>query len=100
MSIGRFVEQGPVPRDAQVVGMTWQYPKNDGGPDHRYSYSRQWPVMSVAYATFHSSAGLYLILQASDVATAQAFAHTLQTYQPLSISNGPTTSQTTDSKGH
>ena len=93
-SIGRFVEQGPVPKDAQVVGMTWQFPNKDGGPDRRYSYNRQWPVISVAYASFHSDAGLNLTVQASNVTTAQAFVNTVQSYQPLAIPDSPLTSQT------
>lgn len=95
MSIGRYVEQESVPRDAQVVGTTWQYPNKDGGPDRRYAYNRQWPVISAAYVSFHSAAGLNLTLQASNIATAQLFVTAVQNYQPLTISNSPSTSQPT-----
>jgi hypothetical protein len=50
----RFVEQGSVPRDAQVLGRTWQYVNKDGGPDRRFKDNFEIPV--VLYGTLEIAA--------------------------------------------
>ena len=72
-SPSRFIEDGWVPRDAQVVGHTWKYVRRDGGPDRRFSNNRQLPILSYAHLEIHSSSGLNLHLQVSSISYAQAF---------------------------
>lgn len=45
----RFVEEGPVPRDSQVVDATWRFVNKSGGPDLRFSNNPKLPV--VAYGS-------------------------------------------------
>ena len=49
----RFVESSNVPRDATIVGKTWQYVNKSGGPDRRYKNNRQSNrIPEVTYNTF------------------------------------------------
>jgi hypothetical protein len=49
----RFIEDGRVPSDAQVVDYTWQYANRKGGPDRRFNNNRQLPVC--LYDSLHLS---------------------------------------------
>lgn len=49
----RFIEDGRVPSDAQVVDHTWQYTNKSGGPDRRFNNNRQFPVC--LYDSLHLS---------------------------------------------
>lgn len=69
----RFIEDGVVPRDAQVVGHTWKYVRRDGGPDRRFSNNRQLPIASYAHVEIRSQSGLNLHLQLSSIPFAEAF---------------------------
>lgn len=40
----RFIEDGRVPSDADVVDRTWRYVNKGGGPDKRYKDNKQLPV--------------------------------------------------------
>ncbi|MBI2726203.1 MAG: DUF4236 domain-containing protein [Polaromonas sp.] len=61
----RFVEDGIVPSDATIIGHTWQYVRNDGGPDRRFANNRQLPLCSYHQLNLSSSRGLDLRLMAS-----------------------------------
>lgn len=63
---GQFIESGAVPRDAQVVGHTWQYVNKNGSPDKRYSNNRQLPVCLYGYVTIRGGAGLEIQLCCSN----------------------------------
>lgn len=63
---GRFIENGSVPRDAQVVGQTWQYVNKNGSPDKRYSNNRKLPICLYGYVTITSGSGLSIELSCSD----------------------------------
>ena len=41
----QFREEGSVPRDAEVIGRTWLRVKKDGGPDLRFKYNPQIPIL-------------------------------------------------------
>lgn len=41
----RFQESGPVPSDAEKIGSTYKYINKDGGPDRRFSYNPEIPLM-------------------------------------------------------
>jgi hypothetical protein len=61
----RFVEDGAVAGDAQVVDQTWKYVNKKGGPDRRFKDNRQLPVVLYDELHFSSSSGLNEIIQLS-----------------------------------
>lgn len=70
----RFIEDAAVPRDAQVVGHTWQYVNKDGGPDRRFSHNRQIPIAQYGLLEIRSSTGLNIHLHVSNLGAARYFA--------------------------
>jgi hypothetical protein len=76
----RFVEEGDVPSDAQIVDHTWQYVNKNGGPDRRFSNNRQLPLVLYAYMTIRSGTGLNMLLQSSDLKKAVTFKAGLDRY--------------------
>jgi hypothetical protein len=54
----RFIENGPVPLDADVIGQTWQKVNKDGSPDKRFSGNRQIPVCRYGLITLQSDSGM------------------------------------------
>jgi len=69
----RFVEDEPVPKDAQVVGHTWKYVNKNGTPDQRYKGNKQLPVCLYGQVFLRSSAGLNVELQISNVQNTKDF---------------------------
>lgn len=61
----RFIEGQGVPRDAQVVGHTWQYVNKSGGPDKRYKNNRQLPIVLYSELGFTNATGLDVTIQLS-----------------------------------
>jgi hypothetical protein len=61
----RFIEDGGVPTDAQVVDRTWQYVNKSGGPDRRFKNNRQLPVCLYEELHFASASGLNEVIQLS-----------------------------------
>lgn len=74
----RFVETDPVPKDAQVVGQTWQYVNQNGTPDRRYKNNRQIPVCQYGQVFLRSSSGLNVELQISNIQNARDFAELIE----------------------
>ena len=72
------MEDGYVPRDAKVVGKTWQYVNKDGGPDRRFSNNRQMPVALYGALLIDSGPGFRLELQTSSAAMAEGAAKLLE----------------------
>ena len=70
----RFVETDPVPKDAQVVGQTWQYVNKNGTPDQRYKNNKQIPVCLYGQVILRSASGLNVELQISNNQNAKDFA--------------------------
>ncbi|MFB9991903.1 DUF4236 domain-containing protein [Deinococcus oregonensis] len=52
-----FIQDGTVPRDAQVLHHTWQYVNKNGGPDRRFKNNRKLPVMRYAEVRISSRVG-------------------------------------------
>ena len=69
----RFVECDPVPKDAVVVGSTWQYVNKNGTPDRRYSNNRQLPICQYGVVYLTSGTGLNVEMQFSNVNKTQDF---------------------------
>jgi|HubBroStandDraft_1064217.scaffolds.fasta_scaffold03345_4 hypothetical protein len=73
----RFIESGPVPRDAERVGTTWKYVNKEGGPDRRYKNNPQLPVMRYGELILTSQQGLNFAWQTSRATAAQALSAAL-----------------------
>ena len=58
VGITRFVESEAVPKDAEVVGRTWQFTNKAGGPDRRFKSNRQFPIALYDELELTSSSGL------------------------------------------
>ena len=54
----RFHESQAIPKDAQVIGHTWQYVNKSGGPDKRFSNNRQIPICLYGEVELKSAQGL------------------------------------------
>ncbi|CAN7512427.1 SH3 domain-containing protein [Devosia sp. LjRoot3] len=69
----RFIESEAVPRDASIVGQTWQHPNKSGGPDRRFKNNRQIPIC--LYETMHltSSSGLNELVEFSRTGVVAGF---------------------------
>lgn len=68
-----FIESGAVPKDAEIVGYTWQYVNKNGSPDKRYSNNRQLPKCNYGTIAFKSATGLNVILYISNINNARQF---------------------------
>ena len=73
VSSTRFVESDPVPKDAQIVGQTWQYVNKNGTPDRRHKDNRQLPVCLYGQVLLRSASGLNIELHISNWQNAQDF---------------------------
>jgi hypothetical protein len=60
-----FLETDSVPRDAQVVGQSWQYVNKNGGPDRRFKNNRQIPRVLYQEMGLQGAGGFQKILQIS-----------------------------------
>jgi hypothetical protein len=84
----RFVEDGLVPRDATVVGQTWQHPNKSGGPDRRFANNRQLSIARYGTLGLTSPTGLNLQFQVSSDNLAQEIAEPLRA-TPCQVSVAP-----------
>lgn len=69
----RFIEEERVPKDAEVVGQTWQYVNKSGGPDRRFKDNKEIPIVLYQRIHFQSSSGLNELLQVSNRELAEVF---------------------------
>ncbi|MBK9968424.1 MAG: DUF4236 domain-containing protein [Holophagales bacterium] len=54
----RFIEDGSVPADAEIVDHTWRYPNRSGGPDARFNGNRKIPIALYDLVVLSSPSGL------------------------------------------
>lgn len=73
ISSTNFVESNPVPKDAQIVGQTWQYVNKNGTPDRRYSNNRQLPVCLYGVVRLTSPSGINVEIQISNIQKCRDF---------------------------
>jgi len=76
----RFHESGPVPRDSQQVGTTWQYVNVKGGPDRRFKNNPKRRIMLYGRVTFTTRTGLNLQWDCSRAASARQLARAISSY--------------------
>lgn len=70
----RHQEEEAVPEDAEAVGRTWRYKKEDGRPDRRYANNPEIPILLYGLLKIESSSGLKMSLMASNRDAASRFA--------------------------
>lgn len=70
----RFIEDGRVPSDAQVVDYTWQYANKNGGPDRRFNNNRQIPICLYDSLQLSSPSGLNELFEFSRTGVADGLA--------------------------
>lgn len=73
-----FIENGVTPKDAEIVGHTWQYVNKNGSPDKRYSNNRQLPKCNYGTLVFKSETGLNVIIYISNVNNARQFSNVVK----------------------
>lgn len=61
----RFIEDGQVPPDTDVVDSTWKYANKRGGPDRRFKNNREIPICLYGKLDLSTSTGLLYHLQTS-----------------------------------
>jgi tellurite resistance protein len=68
------VVESSVPRDGRLVGQTWQHTRLDGGPDRRFSYNPQLPIIGYSIVKLTAAGRMdYTFLIASESAAKQFF---------------------------
>ncbi|WP_233259849.1 hypothetical protein [Chitinophaga sp. S165] len=70
----RFIESDSLPRDAEVVGHTWQYVNKKGGPDKRFNNNRKLSICAYSEYIFTSDTGLFEIISTSGKGAMDSFA--------------------------
>lgn len=79
-STERFIEDGVVPSDSDVVDHTWKYANKRGGPDRRFKNNREIPICLYGTLDLTTSAGLLCHLQTSKSDAPQGFSRQYSTY--------------------
>jgi hypothetical protein len=83
----RFIEEGAVPSETQVVGKAWAKSNKDGSPDRRFNDNYQIPVVQYGSLSFTSPSGLHEEYQCSNPVLAERFAKAWNAFQ-AAFSNG------------
>lgn len=73
LDLVRFLEEGDLPGDCEVLDSAWKYQNSDGGPDKRFSENYKIPIVKYAELRLWSKSGFEIVLQASNVAYAEYF---------------------------
>ena len=79
----KFVEEEPLPADANVVDHTWSKVNKDGSPDRRFRDNHQIPICLYGHIELSSGTGLNEAYSFSDHEKAKAFAEAFGEYQDL-----------------
>lgn len=73
----RFIEEGNVPSDAQIVDSTWKYVNKSGGPDRRFKDNRELPICLYDSMALLSQTGLNEVVEVSQNGVADPFANAI-----------------------
>lgn len=68
-----FVESEPVPKDAQVIGQTWQFVNKNGTPDKRYKNNRQLPICLYGVVKLRFASGINVEMHVSNIQKSRDF---------------------------
>jgi hypothetical protein len=74
----RFIEEGRVPGDAEVVGHTWKHPNKSGGPDRRFANNHQIPICRYEVLHLTSPSWLNEMVEVSRAGIGAAFGEALK----------------------
>jgi hypothetical protein len=77
----RFIEEGSVPADAQVVDHTWTRVNKDGSPDRRFRDNTRLPICRYGRLTWRSLGGLHEAYLFSNAEKAAEFASAFSAYR-------------------
>lgn len=69
-----FIESNGAPRDARVIGHTWQYVNKDGGPDKRFNYNPRYDECQYGRLNLSLSGGRSFDLMLSSTTVSEALA--------------------------
>lgn len=61
----KFIEEQQVAPDSKNVGRTWRFVNIDGGPDRRFKYNRELPILLYSELILKGTSGLNVVLQFS-----------------------------------
>lgn len=75
-----FIEDEKVPKDAIIVGYTWQKVNKDGSPDKRYKENRQLPRCKYGTIEIRSKSGLNILLHCSNISNTNKFGDLFNDY--------------------
>lgn len=84
----RFIEDGSVPKDSEIVDRTWKYVNKRGGPDKRFKDNRQIPVVLYEEVHFSSNTGLNERIQLSRTGQASGFEQAIKNVGKASAAYG------------
>lgn len=65
--IARFIEEGIVPKDAEIADYTWKYVNKSGGPDKRFKDNKQIPICLYGEIELKSTSGLNTVIMFSNI---------------------------------
>lgn len=85
----RFVEDGAVPRDAQIVDHTWRYVNKSGGPDRRFNNNRQIPICQYEDMNLISATGLNERIEFSKIGNVYQFQASISQLAGIILSAKP-----------
>ncbi len=82
---GRFIEEDPLPHDAQVVDHTWRFVNKNGSPDLRFNDNRELPICMYGQLRIRSTRGLEIVVQTSDPRAPLAFSEAIRIADGLNV---------------
>lgn len=82
----RFIENGRVPLDAEIVDYTWKYVNKDGGPDRRFANNPKIPVLRLGALTLTTETGLRVEITCSQATAPEQLAKGLAAMRTLETS--------------
>lgn len=84
----RFIEDGSVPKDSEIVDRTWKYVNKRGGPDKRFKDNCQLPVVLYEEVHFSSNTGLNERIQLSRTGRSSSFEQAIKNVGEASAAYG------------
>jgi len=99
-SAARFFEEEEVSADAEVVGRTWRFTREDGSPDRRYARNPQIPIVLYGVLRITCPSGLDVHLQVSNRVAAERFARAFGARKRKRVREEQQRRTASESEGH
>lgn len=58
----KFIEEQQISPDSKKIGRTWRFVNIDGGPDRRFKYNRELPILLYSELTLKSTNGINIVI--------------------------------------